>query len=339
MEIICVFAEPLVAGLAGLAIEARKYKAAAFAQSTQASYRTHLHTYLRYCIFYGLVPVPAVQSTLTCYLAHLARSYAPKTVDIYMNIVRIIHEEAGVPNPLAENYEMKMMKKGLLRIKGLPPKQKAPVTVSLLLKIHATLDLSLTSDIAFLAATLVGFYGYLRKSSLLPAEIRTPKGKRLSRCDVMEVCVDSFLLVCKHSKSNQFGQRVHTIHFASCVDPRICPVQAVYTHLRASKLHPDSPLFNYVELGVQRFMSHAFFVARLKTAVQLVAVNPEDYSAHSLRRGGASLSFACNVPADHIKARGDWASMCYEKYIVLSAADRLKVARALSVGAASLVDC
>jgi hypothetical protein len=339
MEYFCVFADPLVAGMAGLAIEARKYKAAAFAQSTQASYRTHLQTYLRFCIFYGLVPVPALQSTLTCYVAHLARSYAPKTVDIYMNIIRIIHEEAGVANPLVANYEVKMIKKGLARIKGLPPKQKAPVTVSLLLKMHATLDLSKPADVAFWAVTLLGFYGYLRKSSLLPADVNTPKGKRLCRGDVKEINVDSFLLVCRHSKSNQFGQKVHTIHFASCADSRICPIQALYTHLRVSPLHMDSPLFNYVELGVQRFMSHAFFVARLKAGVQLVAVNPDDYSAHSLRRGGASLSFSCNVPTEHIKARGDWSSDCYEKYIVLSAPDRLRVARALSAGAASLVDC
>lgn len=207
--------------MAGLTLEARKYKAAAFAQSTQASYRTHLQTYLRYCLYYGLTPVPALQSTLSCYVAHLARSFAPKTVDIYLNIVRIIHEEAGLANPLLANYEIKMIKKGMARLKGVPSKQKAPVTVSLLLKLHTTLDLSLTSEIAFWAATLIGFYGYLRKSSLLPAGVDTPKNKRLCRGDVMEVCVDSFLLVCRHSKTNQFGSRVHTIPYASCLDPRI----------------------------------------------------------------------------------------------------------------------
>jgi hypothetical protein len=113
----------------------------------------------------------------------------------------------------------------------------------------------------------------------------------------------------------------------------------MYTHLRASALHPDSPLFNYVVDGSQRFMSHAGFVARLKSGIQKVAANPDEYSAHSLRRGGATLSFACEVPAEHIKARGDWASDCYERYIVLSLGDRLRVARSLSAGAASLVDC
>ena len=201
-------------------LEAKKYKAAAFAQSTQASYKTHLLTYLRFCLYYGLEPVPALQSTLTWYVAHLARSYAPKTVEIYLNIIRIIHEEAGLGNPMLANYEIKMIKKGVARIKGVQPKQKAPVTVALLLKLHTTLDLSLRLDVAFWAAVLTGFYGYLRKSSLLPAKVDTPRNKRLSRGDVMEVCVDSFLLVCKHSKSNQFGQRVHVIPYASCTDKR-----------------------------------------------------------------------------------------------------------------------
>ena len=154
----------------------------------------------------------------------------------------------------------------------------------------------------------------------------------------MEVCVDSFLLLCRHSKTIQFGQRIHTIPYASCADSRLCPIRAVYNHLRASPLHADSPLFNYVEGRNQRFMSHVWFVNRLKSGIQRVAENPEEYSAHSLRRGGASLSFACDVSAEHIKARGDWASDCYERYIVLSPADRLKVARSLSAGAALLAD-
>jgi hypothetical protein len=116
----------LESGLAGLIQEAKRFKAGAFATSTKAAYRTHLQTYLRYCLFYDLEPVPATQQTLTCYVAHLARTMAPKSVDIYMNIIRIIHEEAGLANPLLMNYEVRMVKRGVTHEKGTPSKQKAP---------------------------------------------------------------------------------------------------------------------------------------------------------------------------------------------------------------------
>ena len=255
-----MFTGQLATGLDELLQEAKRYKANAFATSTQAAYKTHLQTYLRYCVYYGLEPVPATQRTLTCYVAHLARTLSPKSIDIYLNIIRILHEEAGLANPLMANYEVRTVKRGIAREKGIPAKQKAPITVSILLELFTTLDLTKPSDVAFWAAVLVGFFGYLRKSSILPAEINTPKTKRLCRADVTNATLNSFMLNCRHSKSNQFGQRLHIIPYASCEDYRLCPVRAVYAHLYTSTLHQDSPLFNFTENGGQQFMSHSFFV-------------------------------------------------------------------------------
>ena len=100
-------------------------------------------------------------------------------------------------------------------------------------------------------------------------------------------------------------------------------------------IHQDSPLFNFVENGVQRFMSHPYFVKRLKLGIQLISRDASLISAHSLRRGGATLSFLCNVPAEQIKARGDWASDCYQRYIDISPEANMNVARALGTAAAS----
>jgi hypothetical protein len=228
-----------------------------------------------------------------------------------------------------------MIKRGIAREKGAPAKQKAPITVPILLELFTTLDFTQPSDVAFWAAVLVGFYGYLRKSSLLPAEVNTPKTKRLCRSDVTNATLNSFMLNCRHSKSNQFGQRLHIIPFASCTEYKLCPVRAVYAHLYTSALHQDSPLFNFTENGGQKLMSHSFFVNRLKRGIQQISGDPMLISAHSLRRGGATLSFACNIPAEQIKARGDWASNCYQRYIDITPEDNLNVARALSKAAAA----
>jgi hypothetical protein len=191
----------------------------------------------------------------------------PKTIDIYMNIIRILHEEAGLTNPLLANYEVRMTKRGVTRDLGTPSKQKAPITVALL---YTILDWSQPPDVAFWAAVLVGFFGYLRKSSLLPTTFNTPKTKRLCRSDVMNIKLDSFMLHCRHSKTNQFGQRLHIIPFAICPDARLCPIKAVYTHLQTSVLHQDSPLFNFIENGAQKFMSHALFFKKLKHGIQRI---------------------------------------------------------------------
>jgi hypothetical protein len=172
-------------GLELLKSGARAFKTNAFASSTKRSYKTHLMTYLRFCLFYGLTPVPASNETLSCYVAHLARTLKPVSVNVYLNIVRILHEEAGLPNPLASNYELSMVKRGLLRARGTPPNQKAPMTVEILIKLHGTVDFSLSSERSFWCALLIGFFGFLRKSSLIPASSTVPSTKRLNRANVI----------------------------------------------------------------------------------------------------------------------------------------------------------
>ena len=210
-----------------------------------------------------------------------------------------------------------MLKRGVSHTKGVPPKQKAPMTVEILLRLYSQVDFADNAEVAFWCALIVGFYGFLRKSSLLPASPSVPVGKRLSRIDVVNFMPDSFDLLCHHSKTLQFGQKVHTISFASCLDKRLCPVLAMFTHLGVNQLGSEAPLFNFVRDGREVFFSHSAFVSRLKCGVRECGVDPGTISCHSLRRGGATLSFTCGLTNDQIKLRGDWASDCYQQYIVV----------------------
>jgi hypothetical protein len=325
----------VVSGLDALRQEARSFKSQSLAASTKRSYYSQLLTYLRFCYFYGLVPAPASQDTITCYIAHLARTLAPKSVNIYLNVVRILHEESGLTNPLLKNYEVNMIKRGILRVKGLPVKQKAPITIEILLLLHGKVNFALNSEKAFWCAMLLGFFGFLRKSSLIPASADVPRGKRLCRSDVRELSLAGFVLVCRHSKSNQFGQYIHSIPYSVCVDKRLCPVFALMCHLGSGLLSPDAPLFNYVQGPGEVFYSHAMFVARLKLGVQACGLDPGRVSCHSLRRGGATFSFECGLTTEQIKSRGDWRSDCYQEYLVISDASHRTVASKLSSFAAS----
>jgi hypothetical protein len=115
--------------------EATAFKHSAFAESTKATYRTHLNSYLRFCLYFGRVPVPADQVTLKAYVAFLARSIKSSGINSYLNIVRIMHLEAGLVNPLCDNYELNMVKRGVARQLGSPPEQKLPITIDILCKL------------------------------------------------------------------------------------------------------------------------------------------------------------------------------------------------------------
>jgi hypothetical protein len=75
--------------------EAATLKGAAFARSTVQTYKSQTNSYLRFCVNYGLQPVPATQQILCTYMAFLSRSLTPSSGKGYMNAVRLLHIESG----------------------------------------------------------------------------------------------------------------------------------------------------------------------------------------------------------------------------------------------------
>jgi hypothetical protein len=142
--------------------------------------------------------------------------------------------------------------------------------------------------------------------------------------------LSSFVLLIRGSKTIQFGQRVHSVTYASCLDSRLCPIRAFLKHIGLSQLSVTSPLFNYIESGYEVRQTHAVFVKRLRSGLSSLGLNPMEISGHSFRRGGATLAFAMGMSPVNIKLRGDWASNAFEKYVYVSPDSALFSARLLT---------
>jgi integrase len=314
---ILAFAGVLAGSLQELKLEASVYKQATYADSTKKTYRSQIKSFYTFCLKYGLIPIPASQETLCLYMTFLVRSLSANSIPGYMNVIRIIHMEAGYANPLDKNWELKLLHRGITRLIGVPPKQKLPISVEILLKISRTLS-NLPSDIAFWACCVIAFFGFMRKSTLLPLPDALASGKFIARSDVSNFSLSSFFVTIKHSKTIQFGQRVHVLPFVACPDTRICPVRGLLRHFGVSPLPKTAPLFNYVVGSGEVNFSHAFFVKRLRKALLDIGENPKEISCHSFRRGGATLAYMAGLSAADIKLRGDWASSAYERYLCVS---------------------
>jgi integrase len=321
--------------LTKLKAEARAFRNSTFATTTKKTYRSQANSYIRFCLNFGFCPVPATQETLVCYCAFLARTLSSNSVPAYMNVVRLMHVEAGFANPLVNNWEVTSTQKGISRLLGKPPKQKAPITIKILLDLYKTLS-GHPEDSAFWAACLVAYYGFLRKSTLLPVSETVALGKYIARADLVDLTLSSFSIHIRQSKTIQFGQRLLTLPYVSSSDFRICPVRAVLKHFGQSKLSGNRPLFNYVMNGVERSFLHAFFVKRLKSGLLRMGHDASAISCHSFRRGGATLAFSIGMSATDIKLRGDWRSNAYEKYLVVSPEMSVLSVKALTCGAAAI---
>ena len=321
--------------LQNLRREAFGYRNAAFATNTKRTYKSQIACYMKFCVNFGFLPVPATQETLTLYCSFLARSLSASSIPGYLNVIRLMHVESGFANPLANNWEVSSIQKGISRMLGKPPKQKSPITVNILLDLFSTLE-NHPTDTAFWAACLIAFFGFMRKSTLLPTNDLLLARKFIARHDIVDLSLSSFFVVIRHSKTIQFGQRLLTLPYVSSTDHRLCPVRALLKHLGSSKLPKTSPLFNFSSSGVEMQFTHAFFVKRLKLGLTRTGNRASDVSCHSFRRGGATLAFAMGVSAIDIKLRGDWRSNAFEKYLVISPSDSLKSVKSMTMGAADM---
>jgi hypothetical protein len=292
-------------GFNQLCKEASDFKRKAFAASTKSTYKSQLNAFLRFCVYFGCQHLPADQLTLRAYLAFLARSLNPNSLAGYLNVVRILHVQAGYPNPLKENWDLNMIKRGIARELGRPPVQKLPITTDILKSLYSLIDLNVPADLAFWSACLVCLFGLLRKGTLLPKNMSETE-TCLLRGDVFNLRIDSFLLKIRHTKTIQYGQRVLCIPFVSCADERLCPVGCLIRHMAGSRLPKHLPLFSYLSKGNLKGVTHAGFVSRLKCLLCEVGLNANEYSGHSFRHGGCSLCYLAGLSITDIKLRGDW---------------------------------
>ena len=153
--------------MASVDLDVNFYRGHTFAASTSRTYATQKLVYFEFCSKLSIAPIPLSQYDLGWHIVYLSRKLCFSSVREYLNIVRILHVDVGLPNPLEHNWYVSSILKGVCRVKGDASKQKLPITFDILGKIFTKIDLFCSLDRTFWAACLVAFYSFFDKSNLL----------------------------------------------------------------------------------------------------------------------------------------------------------------------------
>ena len=138
--------------------------------------------------------------------------------------MRIIHLEAGLPNPLVNNWYISSILKGLRSQKGDSNIQKLPITSDILFGSLSVLDLNRPFDTTFRAACLEGFFW---KSNLpILALVKIDPSKHLCRSDV-QLGASWAITTVRWSKTIQFKQNELYIPLPRISASPCCPTTAI----------------------------------------------------------------------------------------------------------------
>lgn len=296
--------------------EVEYYLGKTYAPSTQRTYRSHRDSYLKFCAATGVAPVPATTETLCRYVAMLSRSLKFSSVKQYMNVIRLLHLEWGLPNPVHNNFRLDSVLRGVRRDRGDAVTRKLPITPELLRKMLYNLNLNVPADCVVWAASLLMFFAMLRRSNVLSSANVFDPAKSLCRSDI-SVQSWGLLVEIRHTKTIQYRERSLQIPLPRIRGNSLCPVQAIALAFeKTAGASLGGPAFVIPRGSEFTPLSPANFVSRVRSLLTQCGVDASKYAGHSFRRGGASWAYAVGLPVDTIRILGDWRSQAYTAYLV-----------------------
>lgn len=294
-----------------LRAEVANFRAQTFAINTKKCYESHLRSYLQFCETLKVTPVPATDDVLSMYAAFLARRLRPASIRQYLNVIRLLHLEANLPNPCLNNWILSTTLKGIDREKGCPVNRKAPISPEMLLTIKSKLALTTSrEDAIFWAACLLMFYGLFRKSNLYPRG-KFDGDKQFVKDDFSLTPEGALRVRVRWSKTNQFKKTIFKATLPKSYPHPLCPVHAL------------CKVFS-LTAGTQSSVAFPGTTGSFDKTLARCLGDQSNVSAHSFRRGGAVWHLQCGTPGEVIKLLGDWKSHAYLAYLDQIPDDTLK---------------
>lgn len=219
---------------------------------------------------------------------------------------------------LLSDIHIQLLMKAAKRDLSAESKPKAPIEVPHLLHIITNANYNEPLEYAFVAAAVTAFFACLRRSNTVPpsAAAFDPK-KHLTRQSIV-FKQDAIVITLPWTKTLQNQDDIFTVTIAKPSQCVIDPVHILSSFFSAYPALPSDPAFSYYVNGKRFMLIQTALSKILKAKLTKMGVPAAAYSSHSLRRGGCSLMYMANVPAELLKAHGTWKSMCYLRYIALS---------------------
>lgn len=253
------------------------------------------------------------------------------TINNYLSALRRLHVFCHMDASAFDDINVKLTQKGLEKSMVHIPHRKAPLTPLILLQFHAHLNLRDSAQLALWSALLVGFLTFFRTANLVPQAFDSFSSQHaLSRGSVTFTNSGAFLTVTR-TKTRQSGDTALVVPVPQIPGSPLCPTTALKLLLGTVTAPDACPLFTFASTSNQLTCITAKSLNDgIKHLASLTSLDPQLFSGHSLRRGGATFAFKCGIPAELIKLQGDWRSDAYMLYLSLPLADRLVLTQVLA---------
>ena len=189
-------------------------------------------------------------------------------------------------------------------------------------------------DMVVWVCSLVGFTMFLRWSNLVPEAMDKFNPQMQFRRQDFNLTgpLSAMMAEITWAKNLQFKQKILRVPVLPTENKAICPVIWVHYMVQQIPAGPQDPAFTIWVGGEKMALSANQLLSRIRKWLNLIKEDKQQYSLHSLRQGGATFAYQCNIKGEMIKKLGNWASEAYKRYIDISMDDRYESMKAFVDG-------
>ena len=273
-----------------------------FAINSTRAYTRQWQAFTTWCTQTRRTPLPATGETLAEYIGHLAdHDLSPQTIEQALAAIRTQHRNTNHPG-LPDTRGARLVLRSYRRQRaeaGHRTRKAAPVTIDALRAMVDTCDATTTAGLRNRVILVLGLAMMGRRSELAALDITD-----------LAVTPDGLLVTVRMSKTDQDAQGAE-VPLPYGQHPDTCPVRVVQAWLAelAQHGHHAGRLLRSVDRHGR--IGHRLSTEAINTIVRTAAVragldHPEQYTAHSLRAGGATSAAKAGAPVSVITAHGRW---------------------------------
>lgn len=273
------------------------------AKNTRTAYQADFSRFAYFCARVNLPYLPATPDTVCAYLASLIDKKYPTISRVCVSIKRF-HLEAGYDSPTDSKQVLSVLK-GIRREVGISCISARPILWSQICDIAAKSNQSIRER-RNISVLMLGWCGALRRSEIVGMNVQD-----------LSFLNEGIAVRIKKSKTDQEGKGV-TIFIPKQENNECSCFNILFKYVLFITCNQNGPLFRRVRKTDQMVFYNWQNESRLteqsisdivKESVQLIGLDPAEYSAHSLRRGFATECGRLGIPERFIARQTRHKSM------------------------------
>ncbi len=302
-----------------LVAQAAQRRKSAYRPGTIANHQSHIRNFIAFCLYFKVKFVSPTIPTVCCFIEFLATELTPASITNYISSLKWWHKLINKPANSLYSFEVSLMLRALRINMSHRPNRRLPISLQQLRKIVNKCKHLGRSGPVYKCAILFAFFGFLRQSNLAPTSTQTfNKIRNVCQGDVISH-PPGLVVILRWTKTNQTGDTVSLIPLPNLGTSSLCPVKAFHNIQHLVPASKNKPLF-LLPPRPRTKKPRVLTISKLRYTfnklLKAIGISTTRYSLHSLRRGGASVSYQSGVRTSQIQLHGTWQSQSFWRYII-----------------------